>query len=150
VQRGRAIVTRSGIGALRFSRDALDPLLSTGTNRLEVSGSLATGEMFRGFADLRVLDLRMNEPKASLQLVSPPGAIPVELAATRTGAQARTFAVYDIHGRLVRRLPMTVGAGGRITWDGRASDGRRAGSGLYLIREEGGAPGPSSKAVIVR
>ncbi|HMI31365.1 MAG TPA: aryl-sulfate sulfotransferase [Candidatus Limnocylindrales bacterium] len=135
---------------VRFSRIALDPLLSAGTNRLNVSGSLATGEMFRGFAEVRVFPARVGQPAPAFRLVSTPGALPVELAVAANGAEARAFAVYDVHGRLVKRLYMTVGAGSRVAWDGRATDGRRAGSGLYLIREEGAAHGPSSKVVIVR
>jgi arylsulfotransferase ASST/Big-like domain-containing protein len=135
---------------VRFSRDALDPLLAVGTDRLEVSGSLATGEIFRGFAEVRVFAARVKQSGLALRLVSAPGTIPVDLAVAPTGAEARTFAVYDVHGRLVKRLYMTVGAGNHVSWDGRASDGRRAGSGLYLIREQGAASGPSSKVVIVR
>jgi hypothetical protein len=53
-----------------------------------------------------------------------------------------TFAVYDVQGRLVTRWRATVGAGGIVTWNGRGSDGRRVGSGIYLVRGEIARTGP--------
>jgi hypothetical protein len=134
---------------VRFSRDALAPLLSVGTNLLEVSGSLGTGEVFRGFAEVRVFASRVNPQGFSLQLVSAPGATPVVLAAGHARAWARTLAVYDVRGRLVKRWQAAAGAA-RVSWDGRNSDGRRVGSGVYLIRAEDGSPGPALKVVVAR
>jgi hypothetical protein len=136
---------------VRFSRGALMPLLSLGMTRLEVSGSLTTGEIFRGYADVRVVaPQRQGAPPASLRLVSAPGSIPVELAAGGEAVRARTFAIYDVQGRLVKRWQAKAGTGGSVSWDGRASDGRRVGSGVYLVRVEDGAPGPALKVVIDR
>jgi len=58
--------------------------------------------------------------------------------------------VYDVQGRLVTRWRTTVGAGGSVTWNGRGSDGRRVGSGIYLVRAEDGARGHALKVVIAR
>jgi hypothetical protein len=136
---------------VRFSLAALDPLLSVGANRLEVSGSLRTGEIFRGFAEVSLVASRVKQlAPASLQLVSAPGAIPVELSLTTVGTHARTFAVYDVQGRLVKRWQVAAGAGGRVSWDGRESGGRRVGSGIYLIRAENGSPAPALKVVVAR
>ena len=134
---------------VRFARDQVAPLLAIGLNRIEVSGSLKTGEIIRGFADLRVLT--WQKPLAgSLRAVSAPGAIPVVLEVGGAGTQARTFAVYDVQGRLVTRWRTTVGAGGSVTWNGRGLDGRRVGSGIYLVRAEDGARGRALKVVIAR
>ena len=136
---------------VRFSRGALMPLLSLQTTRLEVSGSLRTGEIFRGYADVRVVAARgLGAPLASVRLVSAPGSIPVELVAGGDAARARTFAIYDVQGRLVKRWQAKAGAGRSVSWDGRATDGRRVGSGVYLVRVEDGAPGPTLKVVIDR
>jgi hypothetical protein len=44
--------------------------------------------------------------------------------------------IYDVAGRLVRRLPATETAGGphHLQWDGRDDDGRTAPAGVYLVR----------------
>jgi len=134
----------------KFARDRVVPLLTLGINRLEVSGSLKTGEVFRGFAEVRLTSVKVRPLAGSLHLASAPGAVPVVLAIGGAGSQARTFAVYDVQGRLVTRWRTTAGAGGSVTWNGRASDGRRVGSGIYLVRAEDRAPGPALKVVIAR
>jgi arylsulfotransferase ASST len=135
----------------KFPRDKVVPLLAIGVNRVEVSGSLRTGEVFRGFADVRLLpSLKDKLHAGSIQVISAPGAIPVVLAVGEAGAQARTFAVYDVQGRLVTRWRTAVEAGGSVTWDGRGSDGRRVGSGIYFVRGEGLARERASKVVIAR
>jgi flagellar hook assembly protein FlgD len=44
--------------------------------------------------------------------------------------------IFDIRGRLVRRLAGGHEAAGRVTmvWDGMAQDGRRAAAGAYVYR----------------
>ncbi len=141
--------------AVRFARAAVQPLLAPGTDRLEVSASLKTGEIVRGSADVRVVPPDENPaapaPVVSLRLVSPVGALPVEIASDgRQGSLARTFAVYDIAGRLVKRWRAVVPAGGRTSWDGRRADGRPVSRGIYLVRAEDGPPSPAVKVVIAR
>jgi len=134
---------------VQFPRDAVDPLLSVGMNRLEVTGSLATGEVFRGTALVKVFTNSSTQLRAaSVRIVSPPGALPVEIAAGGPQSRARILAVYDIQGRLVKRWVATAGI--PATWDGVRSDGRRAGAGIYLVRSEDGPPGPAAKVAIVR
>jgi len=41
---------------VKFSREALDPFLTPGVNELEVTGSLITGEEFKGSDRVRVID----------------------------------------------------------------------------------------------
>jgi hypothetical protein len=133
----------------QFPRAAVDPLLSIGVNRLEVCGSLATGEVFRGTALVKVFTNSSTQLGAgSLHIVSPPGTLPVEIAAGGSQSNARTLAVYDIQGRLVKRWTAVTGI--PTTWDGVRSDGRRAGAGIYLVRSEDGPPGPAVKVSIVR
>jgi hypothetical protein len=134
---------------VQFPRAEVGPLLSIGDNRLEVSGSLATGEVFRGSALVKVLGTSSSQLNAgSLHIVSPPGALPVEIAAGGPRSRARTLAVYDIQGRLVKRW--TAVAGSPATWDGIRSYGRRARAGIYLGRFEVGPPGTAVKVAIVR
>jgi len=136
---------------VKFAADSVGPLLERGLNRIEVSGSLKTGEIFRGFAELRLL-LPLKVLEGTLRAVSAPGAIPVVSAVGEGGAgtQARTFAVYDVQGRFMTRWRTTAGAGGIVTWNGRGSDGRRVGSGIYLVRREDPSNGPALKVVIAR
>jgi len=135
----------------RFARDQVISLLTSGINQVEVSGSLKTGEIFRGGAEMRLLpSTKVKLLAGGLKAVSAPGAIPVVLAVGGAATQARTFAVYDVQGRLVTRWRTTVGPEGTITWNGRGSDGRRVSSGIYLIRGEDRANGPALKVVIAR
>jgi hypothetical protein len=150
----RGDLDRDGIPdlAVRFARAEVQPLLAPGTNRLEVSASLTTGEIVRGSADLRVVPPGGDLAPASalvapLRLVSPVGALPVEIAPDgRQAALERTFAVYDVAGRLVRRWRSI----GRASWDGRRADGRPASAGIYLVRAEDVSPSPALKIVIAR
>ncbi len=134
-----------------FDRAALMPLLTPTTTQLEVSGALRTGERFRGFADVRV-DGGDNVPQAaaSLQVVSRPGVLPVELAFRDRVDRTRTLAVYDVQGRLVKRWRAPVAGGRRASWDGRRADGRPAASGIYFARVEDPALGAVAKIVIAR
>ncbi len=69
----------------------------------------------------------------------------VELAladdADKTLSGATVLEVFDVRGRLVRRLDSERVAGGRatVTWDGNGADGRRAPAGIYLYRIARGA-----------
>lgn len=46
------------------------------------------------------------------------------------------FSIYDLSGRLVRRLTVGIGGTGahQLAWDGRDLDGRRVAAGIYLYR----------------
>lgn len=60
--------------------------------------------------------------------------------------------VFDVGGRLVRRLEGTSLAAGRRTaaWDGRGSDGRRVADGLYMVRVRAGAETRTARAIVTR
>jgi flagellar hook assembly protein FlgD len=61
--------------------------------------------------------------------------IPFSSDADRAPAAAE---VYDISGRLVRRIPLACGVGEReIVWDGRDQQGREVTSAVYYIRISG-------------
>jgi hypothetical protein len=66
---------------------------------------------------------------ATINCALPPGSRPVRLA------------VYDVAGRLVRRLDPPAGAQGYVAveWDGRDESGRRVASGVYFacIKRDG-------------
>ena len=135
---------------VRFERDAFLRKLSPGSNRVEVSGSLTTGEVFQGFTEVRLDD--PSAPRTapvSLRLVSALGVVPVELAAAGAATGARVFGIYSIQGRLLKRLQMGT-HDSRLFWDGRASDGGPVASGVYLVREEDEPSRPSLKVLIRR
>jgi hypothetical protein len=144
------IVNAGGNGAgapdltVSFPRAAVDPLLAVGTDHLEVTGSLRTGQVFRGSGDVKVL---APPGRAAVRLLSPVGRLPVELAAgTREKRQA--VAIYDIQGRRVTRLTPT--GDGRVVWDGRLAEGTRAGAGIYFARVESETAGNALKLVILK
>ena len=57
--------------------------------------------------------------------------------------------IYDLNGRLVRRLEVPSGTGaGSIVWDGRNGSGATASSGVYFVRLSGG--GGSAQTRIVK
>lgn len=66
---------------------------------------------------------------------------------------AVTVAIYDVSGRLVRRLVNreTSPAGpGQVVWDGRDSAGNRAAAGLYLCRMSAGGRVAMQRVVLQR
>jgi WD40 repeat protein len=62
------------------------------------------------------------------------------------------LSVYDVQGRLVRRLLDDRLSGGvhRLRWDGRGADGRRMATGVYFLRLEQGTATRTLKLTIVR
>lgn len=140
----RARLDRASL-SVPFSREEVESRLSAGKNLLDVSGSLRTGELFRGYGELQV---GAGTGQAPPRLVSAPGRLPVELRAIAAGPRRITLAAYDVRGRLMRRLP--VNGTGRIVWRGRDRNGRPVPSGIYFVRLEGGVTGPAAKISIVR
>jgi hypothetical protein len=137
---------------LRFAGDQVVPLLRPGDNRLEVSGDLATGGRFHGFGLLTAVVPSSMLQAAPLRLVSAPGTVPVELELDSAPIGTRAVAVYDVRGRLVQRWRSPAGRGRLVSWDGRAKDGRRVGTGVYFVRlEDPAAPsGRAAKVVVAR
>jgi hypothetical protein len=68
-------------------------------------------------------------------------------------AQVVTLQVFDLSGRLIRRL---VGSENRtpgrheVVWDGRDDDGREASSGVYLYRLEAGPYDETKRMIMVK
>ena len=132
---------------VQFARADVDPLLTVGSDRLEVSGSLRSGDVFRGASVLRVLaPVTSRTAAAAIQILSPVGSLPVELALDGR-AGPRTLAIYDVQGRLIRRWRAETGAS---RWDGRRSDGTPVGTGIYFVRIDEGGPEPTAKILIIR
>jgi hypothetical protein len=67
------------------------------------------------------------------------------------GAQTR-FAVYDVGGRLVRRIEYPPAAAGEhiAVWDGRNDRGRRVGNGIYFVVLSEGSSRDTRKLVVLR
>jgi hypothetical protein len=102
-----------------------------------------TGFLIDGVA-LALADVAVAAPEPAT-----PGAAPTTLAAwpnpfnprvnlawERPAAGPLTVAVYDLRGRLVRRLLARdqAPARGHVLWDGADASGRPAPSGVYLVR----------------
>lgn len=91
-------------------------------------------------------------PRGALLLAAPapnPCSTRVALRVGGVGAESARLAVYDVRGRLVRRLPMApAGAGAEAAWDLVDGDGRRVAAGLYIVRA-GEHAASTSRAVMV-
>jgi hypothetical protein len=66
-----------------------------------------------------------------------------------------TFTIYDVVGRAIRRFVQEPRANGQRTetifsWDGRDREGKEVGSGIYLLRVEGGGKAITRKLVVVK
>ena len=58
--------------------------------------------------------------------------------------------VFDVRGRLVRRLLNTGSATGQVAWDGRNNAGRRVPQGAYFVRMKSGQEVLQRKVMVVR
>ena len=72
-------------------------------------------------------------------------------AAEKTTITPTVLEIYDIRGRLIRRLEDGRLAGGRaaVTWDGNGRDGRRAAAGTYLYRIRHGRQSGSGRLILL-
>ena len=128
---------RNGVPDLtvRFSREALDPLLVLGVNSLEVTGSLATGEKFAGTDQVRVISPGGGHNAAS---VAPNPFNPSGVLAFTTANPGHVgVAMFDLQGRLVRTLmetPHLPAGEHEVTIDGRGERGEALPSGVYFYR----------------
>jgi hypothetical protein len=121
--------------AVKFSRPALNPLLTVGVNSLEVTGSLVTGESFEGSGEVRVIDPGQRHQVAS---VVPNPLNPSGTLLFHTVKPGRvTVTIYDPHGRLVRTLMEVVDSPAgeyAVRIDGRGGRSERLSSGVYFYR----------------
>ena len=79
-------------------------------------------------------------PRARRLQVSPvPFRAELTLALTLPGPEEVSVEVYDVQGRMIRRLlRQSLPAGPyRMRWDGRAEGGSRAAAGIYFVRYTG-------------
>lgn len=74
----------------------------------------------------------------------------IELRSRGTGPVV--VSIYDLSGRLVRRLDTRIeaGGGGTVFWDGREQSGSNVASGVYFLRVEQGLDSATRKLVLVR
>lgn len=89
----------------------------------------------------------------SLSHGSAVGSVRSAITVDLTRAGPLELAVYDLHGRLIRSLSRGDwwSAGRRnVVWDGRDRQGRRAASGVYLVRGRSGAAQDQLRVVLVR
>jgi hypothetical protein len=87
---------------LKFSREALVPLLAAGENEVALTGSLLTGERFKGTDVLRVIDPPRRSGSAS---VIPNPLNPAGVLSFRTSRPGPVGArLFDLQGRMVRSL----------------------------------------------
>ena len=81
-------------------------------------------------------------------------AISIFDASARTGLGAVEVEIFDVQGRLVRRIRSNATASeasfARINWDGRDDRGRRLGSGRYWLRARAGAHEGTKAMLILR
>ena len=61
-----------------------------------------------------------------------------------------SLCVYDITGRIVRRLYQGPGPSGWLSWDGRDDFGRKVASGVYICRLTAGRSSCASRVVLLR
>ncbi len=128
---------RNGVPDLmvKFSREALDPLLVLGVNSLEVTGSLVTGEKFAGTDQVRVINPGGGHNAAS---VAPNPLNPLGVLAFTTVNPGRVrVTMFDLQGRLVRTLletPHLPAGEHEVRIDGRGERGEVLPSGVYFYR----------------
>ncbi len=105
--------------------------VDAGSNLFSVTGCFNSGEIFGGEGVLRT-KVRSGGVVFPARIVSPLGALPVEIEVPGEYVSRAMVEVFDIHGRLLRswRAPIS----GRIVWDGRRAGGGRVASGVYLLR----------------
>jgi hypothetical protein len=91
-------------------------------------------------------------PDVALRHVPEPAAGPLALILELDRARSGRLLIYDVAGRAVADLGMRRLAPGlnRVAWDGRVSDGRPAGSGVYVVRFESPGHVWSDRLTLVR
>ncbi|TMQ54161.1 MAG: hypothetical protein E6K74_07255 [Candidatus Eisenbacteria bacterium] len=82
-----------------------------------------------------------------VRVVTRTGSFPVEFALGGFRGRPCTIALYDVHGRLIRRWTSTSA---RTVWDGSRGDGLPAASGVYFVHAQGEGLQGSAKFVVAR
>ena len=144
---------RNGIPDLmvKFGRAALDPLLTPGVNELEVTGTLVTGQEFKGMDRIWVIAPGNASQPAS---VAPNPLNPAGVLTFRTATAGRVAVkMFDLHGRLVRTLtevPLLPAGVHELRFDGRSDGGRALASGVYFYRIETAAKSMTGRIAILK
>jgi flagellar hook assembly protein FlgD len=156
-----AVVARTDLGVRDAGRQdarvesALD--LAAGDYTLRLSAASTYEESPGGSAEL---PFRWDGPNGAPRVAGVTGASPNPFGATTSirfaippsGVSSHSLSIYDLAGRLVRRLSQgPTSAGVHVaTWDGRDASGRPVAAGVYLARLEAGAETSVRKVVHVR
>jgi hypothetical protein len=69
----------------------------------------------------------------ALAVGSNPARLPVAISWQAPVAGSRELRIYDLGGRLLRRIALGSSTQGAISWDGRGAGGARVPSGVYLM-----------------
>jgi len=87
----------------------------------------------------------------SLRALAQPTRLPVTFEWRANGVPGQRIEVYDVTGRLRRRIELGSGTSGSLTWDGVDGTGRVLESGLYFARLRGGGlHDPTGRIVLVK
>jgi len=78
-----------------------------------------------------------------------PARGPLRIEWSSEGLAPVRIEVLDVSGRLLGRLPPTVGRSGTLDWTGVLSNGRRLSGGVYLLRASAGSEAPVSQRVVL-
>lgn len=121
---------------VRFGRAGLEPLLTPGSNQLQLSGILTNGEKVEGSGQIRVI----NPPNTISASVLPNplrSSGDLHFVVARAGAVSVTL--FDAQGRLVRTLltrkVLPIGVQ-HLAVDGKNDAGEPLASGIYFYRVE--------------
>jgi hypothetical protein len=97
-------------------------------------------------------DPELPAPPLSLAIAPNPFTGPARMTLTTVAPGRVTIGVYDVAGRLVRRIASADLAGGlhRFEWDGRDEAGRSAPPGVYFARARAGKQTLTAKMVMTR
>jgi hypothetical protein len=136
---------------VRFSREALDPLLTPGTDELVLTGSLVNGEPFEGRDEVRVIHPGNGNLSAS---VVPNPLNPVGVLRFSTSMPGPVnVTMFDVQGRIVRvlmdtrALPMGTHT---LPIDARGAQGQALATGVYFYRIETAQGSTAGRIAVVK
>jgi subtilisin family serine protease len=119
--------------------------IQTGYGRVDVSAALADWSL------VSVGEMPAGKGVALRSLPNPSGGEVVFQLALSAGVPVRSVEIYDVAGRLLRRLDATD-SHGRLRWDGTDAAGVGVGAGVYLyrVRYADDSVSPAQKLVRIR
>ena len=136
---------------LRFSQNAIAPLLLPGANELKITGVLQTGEEFEGVGEIVLAGI----PSVHLSVVVAPNPINPSgtLSFSTMAAGPVTVKLFDSQGRLARTLldaPHLSAGPHKIAIDGLNSRGQRLATGIYFYHIATGDEAATGRVAIVK